>query len=400
MWREFVELAEKRDMPFAVLCARFGVSRKTGYKWLNRFRTAGPAGLVAQSRRPKSSPRKTPEEVVAAVIALRREQPDWSAARLHAALQQQGVAPWPAPSTIDLILRRRREAVERHGPPAGAGAPAQPNDRWLCRRGAVIRCADRAELRAWLVHDDASGFILGSLPLAPGQEPNWTEWLGGCFRRHGLPWRIVLPGDPALRGEAPCRWHSSHSVRLMRWGIGVEFDFDPAQAGPAATEERRELAARLGALPSYQRAPLVERMAAVDPLQALSETAPPANAASAARWLEAWSERHNFGGRQEAMQRRAPVARYRPSERLLPAEPAGPRYQAGAEVRLVSEKGILTFQRRLVHVGRVFAGCEVELKPAPHPHRYEVRFAGQTLGRVDVAATGADETTSLPLTAV
>jgi putative transposase len=399
MWREFVEQAEKRDEPFAALCARFRISRKTGYKWLNRFRAAGPAGLVALSRRPKSSPRRTPDEVIAMLVALRREQPELSAVRLQAGLREQGVAPLPAPSTIDLILRRHREAVETRAPQSGAALADVPNHRWSCECGAVIRTVDGVERVPWLVRDEASDFLLGARLLPPGREPDWTEWLTGIFRRQGLPWRLRLPGDPALRDEAPCRWHESHTVRLMRLGIFVEFDFDGGQGEQPAAAARQELAARLAALPPYQRAPLAERLMAADRLQDFRLAAAKSTADELDARLEAWIAQHNFGGRQEAMQRRGPVAVYRPSERLLPAEPAGPRYSAQAELRVVSEKGIFTFRRRLVHVGRVFATLEVELKPAVSPAAYEVEFGGQPLGRVDLAAAAVDETTSLPLMA-
>jgi hypothetical protein len=71
-----------------------------------------------------------------------------------------------------------------------------------------------------------------------------------------------------------------------------------------------------------------------------------------------------------------------------------------ADVCLVSEKGIFMFQRCLVHVGRAFAGLEVELKFILVAGCYLVLFAGQVLGQVDVSAARIDETTSLPLDAV
>ena len=49
---EFVERAEKGEKSFSSLCAISGVSRKTGYKWLRRFRESGVAGLEPRSRQP------------------------------------------------------------------------------------------------------------------------------------------------------------------------------------------------------------------------------------------------------------------------------------------------------------------------------------------------------------
>lgn len=388
-------------MPFSALCDRFGISRKTGYKWLNRFRAGGEAGLQEQSRRPKTSPRRTPEAVVEAVLALRRAQPDWSVARLREELQRQDVAPLPAASTIDLILRRQRETAAAQRLALGPDARRfEPNYRWSIRTGPVVRLADGAAVAPCLVRDEHTGFILGAT-LAPEGEEASREFIESLFQRHGLPWRLVLPRPEAQRGEAPARLHSPVTLWCMRLGVTVEFAFGADPAGSAAAGARRQLAARLAQLPAYQRAPLEERAAvAADPLDAFARGAPRLDGAHAIALLEQLREQHNFGGRQEAMQRRSPISLFRPSDRAMPPAVPAPACAPEAEVRLVSEKGIFTFQRRLVHVGRLFAGLCVELKLTPHPERFVVLFASQTLGWVDLAEAAVDSTASLTLHAL
>ena len=61
------------------LCALYGVARKTGYKWIDRYLRHGPAGLEEGSRRPRRSPNETPEEIVNAILAARRRHPTWGA---------------------------------------------------------------------------------------------------------------------------------------------------------------------------------------------------------------------------------------------------------------------------------------------------------------------------------
>lgn len=400
MLREFVELAEKREMPFSALCDRFGISRKTGYKWLNRFRTNGEAGLLEQSRRPKTSPRRTPEGVVEAVLALRRAQPDWSIARLRDELQRQGVEPLPAASTVDLILRRQRETAAAQRLALGADAQRfEPNFRWTIRGGAALRLADGIECAANFVRDENTGFLPGATLAAPGAEVP-REFLESLFQRHGLPWRLVVSRPETQRGEAAVRLHSALTVWCMRLGVTVEFSFLPGSTD-GAKDARQQLAARLAHLPAYQRAPLEERAAVtVDPLDQFARAARRLDSAHAIALLEQLREQHNFGGRQEALQRRSPISLYRPGDRALPPVLPEPVYAPEAEVRLVSEKGIFTFQRRLVHVGRLFAGQCVELKITPHPDRFVVLFAGQTLGWVDLSAAPVDSTASLALNAV
>jgi len=390
MWREFVVLAEKGDEPFTAVCARFGVSRKTGYKWLNRFRAEGEAGLVEQSRRPKTSPHKTPEHVADLVLDLRRENPDWSAARISAELKQQGVMPLPAPSTIDLILRRRREAASLQAATLGRHPDTlrfEPNYRWVLSFGRELKLAGGVLRTPALVRDETTNFIVGAALLPAGRpEEELTGFLGLLFRRHGLPWRVALPAPRA---------HTPMSVWLMRAGLGI--DFVPAGSMMPETEHQ-QLAARLAALPSYQRAAWGERLHQADLRHPLYEArAIPENQAKAL--LEQIRAQQNFGGKQEALQQRSPLSLYRPSERAMPEKLPELAYAPEAEIRLVSEKGIFTFQRRLVHVGRAFAGLEVELKPTPLAGHHFVFFAGQMLGQVDLTAAEMDETTSLPLRA-
>jgi hypothetical protein len=65
------------DVSFAELCNRFGISRKTGYKWLNRFQEEGADGLKDRSRVPKTSPRRTSVRIEAKVLKIRKKHPVW-----------------------------------------------------------------------------------------------------------------------------------------------------------------------------------------------------------------------------------------------------------------------------------------------------------------------------------
>jgi transposase-like protein len=115
--REFVVFAAAEGANVRELCRRFGISPTTGYKLLERYRERGLAGLVAQSRRPKTSPRRTPAGVEAKVLALRdRSNNVWGGRKIRRALEDRGEADLPAASTITQILRRHDRLTE-----AGAG---------------------------------------------------------------------------------------------------------------------------------------------------------------------------------------------------------------------------------------------------------------------------------------
>ena len=88
-------------------CALDNVSRKTGYKGVDRSRPHGPQGLEERSRRPRTSPRHTPDHVVAAILEARQRHPSWGAKQLGAILRTRHPRwPWPARSTGCDILSR------------------------------------------------------------------------------------------------------------------------------------------------------------------------------------------------------------------------------------------------------------------------------------------------------
>jgi transposase len=103
----FVLQATREGKGFSELCREFGISRKTGYKWLARYRARGLAGLHELSRRPRASPTRMPEEVEALVLRERHRHRTWGPKKLQAVLATKyGVVPGPAVSTIGNLLKR------------------------------------------------------------------------------------------------------------------------------------------------------------------------------------------------------------------------------------------------------------------------------------------------------
>src|SRR5438309_3765248 len=129
---EFVRLAMVAGSNRSELCRRFGVSRSNGYKWLGRHAAAGAEGLEERPRRPLTSPRQTPAELAARVLAVRDQHPAWGGRKIRRVLQDEGAAA-PAASTITEILRREGQL---DGPGAGEARGwtrfehPHPNDLW------------------------------------------------------------------------------------------------------------------------------------------------------------------------------------------------------------------------------------------------------------------------------
>nr|WP_233580891.1 helix-turn-helix domain-containing protein [Acidipila sp. EB88] len=94
-------------MSLSDLCREFGVSRSTGYRWINRYKEVGPEGLLDLSRKPHGCSHATSEVVENAILALRNKHPSWGARKLKARFETlQPKVIWPAASTFGNILSR------------------------------------------------------------------------------------------------------------------------------------------------------------------------------------------------------------------------------------------------------------------------------------------------------
>src|SRR5262245_61751881 len=112
--QRFVRAALRRCKSVAQLCQDFGISAKTGFKWLGRYRATGGPGLADRPRRPKHSPNRTPRRWVKAIVRARNEHPSWGAKKIQAYLQRkQPRARLPKLRTIAEWLRR--EGLVRPG---------------------------------------------------------------------------------------------------------------------------------------------------------------------------------------------------------------------------------------------------------------------------------------------
>src|SRR5262245_9337910 len=110
----FIEEYKRDDYSFAELCRRYGVSRKTGYKWLGRYEAEGPDGLWDQSRAPHNHPNEVLAEIAEAVQQVRREHPQWGPAKIQARLKrEEPKIIWPAASTMGEMLKRAGLTVPR-----------------------------------------------------------------------------------------------------------------------------------------------------------------------------------------------------------------------------------------------------------------------------------------------
>jgi transposase InsO family protein len=340
---EFCRLALSEGANIRALCRRFGIGSATGYKWLRRFRTEGPAGLAERSRRPHRSPRQSPAALEEQVLALRRQHPVWGGRKLRRLLQQDGCPDGlaaPSASTISAMLRR-------HGLLDGprAGAPrghirfehAAPNLLWqMDFKGHFALASGRCH--PLTVLDDHSRYALAVEACADQRAETVQARLARLFARHGLPWRMLADnGSP---------WGSAggdHYTALGVWLLDLDIALVHGRPCHPQTQGKQERLHRT----------LVAELLDGRCFRDL---------AAAQAGFDAFRATYNLRRPHQALDMQTPASRYRPSPRALPAVIAPPDYEAGVPVRRVDQGGWISFQNHRGYCGKAFAGRPVALR--------------------------------------
>ncbi len=191
----FVLSCIRGDELMSVLCLRHAISRKTGYKWLGRYRAYGAAGLADHSSaRLSHPPASAAPEVAAAILALRDKRPSWGPAKLRSALLRDNPAMvFPAVSTIgDLLTRQGRVVARPRRPPrvSSLGPVVEPlaaNDSWAADFKGWWRTLDGVRCEPLTVTDGYSRFILVTHAVARPTFAEIKPLFIAAFRKCGLP---------------------------------------------------------------------------------------------------------------------------------------------------------------------------------------------------------------------
>jgi transposase InsO family protein len=351
-------------IPLVELARRAGISRKTAYKWIDRFAAAGLPGLRDQSRRPHGCAHAIPEAVVAALIEARRRHPTWGAKKLLRVLRRREPhAPWPARSTACDILARhglvpRGRRVRRPGHPGRPQTPmTAPNEIWTADFKGQFRLGDGRYCYPLTVVDGFSRYLLGCQGLlstaTAGAKPVFTR----VFREFGLP-RILRTDNGAPFATTALGRLSQLSVWWVRLGIYPEL-IEPASPQQNGRHER------------FHRT-----------LKRETARPPHGTLASQQRRFNTFRTEYNDERPHEALDQDTPASRYAPSPRPFPERLAPLVYPAHFEQRLVSRNGGIRWNHRWVNVSHVLGGEYVGLEEVDDGI-WAVYFGPLTLGRLD-----------------
>lgn len=341
----FIEDYRSEHWTVADLCRRYGVSRETGYKWLERYEAEGWAGLQDRSRAPERHPNEVIAEVAEAVLEMRRDHAHWGAAKLRARLQRE--APeiaWPAPSTIGELLKRegltaprrkRRKAAPTQNPLADC---TQPNQVWCADFKGWFLCQDGSRCDPLTITDAHSRYLLRCQALEGMDERRARAVMEAAFREYGLPERMRKDNREPF-ASVGIAGLSSLSVWWMQLGIRPE----RIQPGKPQQNGRHERMHRT--------------------LKQATAHPPAANLRAQQRAFDRFRHEYNEERPHQALEMRPPADFYQPSCRTFPSRLSEPDYCGEWNVRSVGPCGTMRWKNQKLFVGKVLAGQLIGLQP-------------------------------------
>jgi transposase InsO family protein len=359
---EFVMLAAAEGANVRELCRRFGVSPTTGYKWLERWRLAGEAGLSELSRRPQTSPSRSAAATEKAVLSLRAEHPAWGGRKIARRLKDLGQKAIPAPSTVTAILKRHGVELGAHGGGQSAFTRferARPNELWqMDFKGHVALHIGR--LHPLTVLDDHSRFSVVLAACANEQTETVRQELIAAFRRYGLPEGLITDnGSPW--GDGPGSPFTPLGVWLIEHGIKISHS-RPYHPQTMGKDERfhRSLKAEVLSGPPF------------------------ADLAAAERAFDRWRNVYNTQRPHDALELAVPASRYQPSPRNYVETVAPFEYASNDIVRRVQQGGHVSFLGRALKVPKAFRGKAVAFRPTTRDGVFDVVFRTQRIATIDI----------------
>lgn len=350
--KEFVRLAEQEGSNIRLLCKRFGISSRTAYKWIRRYKENGETGLQDKSKRPKHISRQTSESTVQAILK-KRDETGWGGRKIARVLQNAGLTEVPHPSTITGILKRNGKITEEEAQKHREWQRFEretPNELWqMDFKGHFATLTDRCHPLTIL--DDHSRFCI-CLQACANETIQTTQFhLTNAFRLYGLPIGILCDNGGPWGSGYPVLELSKLAVWLIRLDIQI-LHGRPSHPQTQGKEERfhRTLKAELLQGHSFSDLPDCQQH------------------------FDTWRNRYNLDRPHESLGFDTPSHHYQPSPRSFPDTLPAIEYAPGEMVRMVHASGTVTYHDREYKVGKGVIGQPVVLRSTEIDGVFDIYF--------------------------
>ncbi|HUI18600.1 MAG TPA: IS481 family transposase [Alphaproteobacteria bacterium] len=339
----FVTGVEAGEETVAALCRRFGFSRTTGYKWLERYRTQGIEGLAERSRAPHQHPQAVTAALAERCLAVRYAHPTWGPVKVRAWLARQDPElAWPAASTIGVLLDRAgltvRRKLRRRATPSSApfAACGDPNEVWCIDFKGWFLTGDGRRCEPLTLSDAHSRYLLRCQALKRNDTEHVWPVLDASFREYGLPVRLRSDNGPPFASTG-AGGLSRLAVKVIKAGVR------PERIAPGKPQQNGRL----------------ERLH----LTLLHDTAePPARSLRAQLdRLREFQRVYNEERPHAALDNATPAEHYALSPRRWDGVLREPAYPAGHALRRVRPNGAIRWRDSEVYLTQALAGETVGL---------------------------------------
>ena len=359
---QFITDHLRLDFSFSELCGKYGISRKTGYKWLWRYNEHKAKGLIDRSRRPLHCPTETAESVVAAILAVRAKHPSWGATKLlRPFVKAYPRLTAPPRSTICNILFKNgctvppRRSQRRPHPGRPLFTPTKSNDLWTVDYKGHFKTTNGSYCYPLTVVDTFSRSVLACQGFLSPSHNDTRRVFTRLFDEYGLPLRIRYDNGTPFASNALGRL-SRLAVWWIKLGIFHEL-IEPGKPEQNGIHER------------------MHRTLKADVCR------PPANSIrSQQNRFDAWRTEFNHDRSHEALNNHVPAELYSPSPRPMPKKLPPVEYPSHFETRRVSYNGGIRWNSDWVNVSCVLADEYIGFEEVDY-QQWDVYFAYMRLGR-------------------
>jgi len=333
----FVTAAIQKETSFSSLCKAYGISRKTGYKWLARYLDG--ESLDEKSRRPHSCSGKTSPEIEDLILNERAKHPTWGPRKIKRSLENQEHTGLPCKSTIENILKRNGCI----SPEASEAATAftrfersKPNELWQMDFKGDFAMVNGQRYYPLTILDDHSRY---SLCLNANSGTSYKEFLPVFTRvveEYGLPDAILC--DNGSPWGNSCGGITSFEVWMMRMGV-LPIHGRLKHPQTQGKDERFHRTLKNDLLKRRAFFDLTDAQAAFDP----------------------WRREYNEERPHEALNLEVPAKYYRLSKRKLSECDKPVAYDSGARLRKVNFKGYISICRKRYFLSESLIGEYIQL---------------------------------------
>ena len=359
----FVLAYEEGEASIAELCRQFGISRPTGYLWLERFSEKSFEGLYELDRAPKRQPRKTVREIRDAICELRGQRPRLGPRKLKDRLKRtRPEVDWPSTTTIGKILREEGLVKKRRQRPGSQSYPVRlqegqsPNDLWCIDFKGWFRTKDGRRCDPLTIMDQYSRYLIacqGTAISAATVRPI----LECCFREHGMPARIRSDNGAPFAGPS-VGGLSRLAIWLIQLGIVPE-RIEPGRPQQNSKHERMHRT-----------------------LKQETATPPAADLATQQACFDEFRRSYNQERGHDSLGMRTPAELYLPSSRPYTGRLIQFEYPRGMKTRRVQMHGEIYIGTEPVFLTELLYGEYVGLEQLSDTH-WKVHYGPVPLAVID-----------------